>query len=28
MKGIGIFEHIIIGPHKKYGFKELMDGAK
>ena len=27
-KGIGVFEIIVIGPHKKYGFKGLMDPAK
>ncbi len=27
-KGIGIFEHIVIGPHDKYGFKETMDVAR
>lgn len=27
-KGIGIFEVIVMGPHKKYGFKDLMDPAK
>jgi hypothetical protein len=27
-KGIGVFEIIVMGPHKKYGFKELLDGAK
>ena len=27
-KGIGVFEHIVIGPHQKYGFKEAMDGAR
>jgi hypothetical protein len=27
-KGIGVFEHIVIGPHAKYGFKEALDGAK
>jgi hypothetical protein len=27
-KGIGIFEHVIIGPHQKYGFKDTMDPAK
>ncbi|MEX2080875.1 MAG: hypothetical protein WEC33_04605 [Dehalococcoidia bacterium] len=26
-KGIGVFEHIVIGPHKKYGFKGLVDPA-
>ena len=27
-RGIGVFEHIVIGPHAKYGFKEMMDGAR
>jgi len=27
-KGIGIFEIIVLGPHRKYGFKELMDPAQ
>ncbi len=27
-KGIGVFESIVIGPHPKYGFKQLMDPAK
>jgi len=27
-KGIGIFEIIVMGPHAKYGFKEMMDPAK
>ena len=27
-KGIGVFELIVMGPHAKYGFKELMDPAK
>lgn len=27
-KGIGVFEQIVIGPHKKYGFKEMLDPAK
>ena len=26
-EGIGIFEHIIIGPHERYGFKSTMDPA-
>jgi hypothetical protein len=26
-KGIGVFEHIVIGPHAPYGFKSLMDPA-
>jgi hypothetical protein len=26
-KGIGVFEHIVIGPHKRYGFKGTMDPA-
>jgi hypothetical protein len=27
-KGIGVFEHIIIGPHKRYGFKDTLDPAR
>jgi hypothetical protein len=27
-KGIGVFEHIVIGPHAKYGFKDVLDPAK
>ena len=27
-KGIGVFEIIVIGPHKKYGFKDMLDPAK
>ena len=27
-KGIGVFEHIVMGPHRRYGFKELFDPAK
>ncbi len=27
-KGIGVFEQIIIGPHKRYGFRETMDPAR
>lgn len=27
-KGIGIFEVIVMGPHKKYGFKDLLDPAR
>lgn len=27
-KGIGVFEHIIIGPHQRYGFKEALDPAR
>ena len=27
-KGIGIFEIIVMGPHAKYGFKDLMDPAE
>ncbi|HEY4669818.1 MAG TPA: hypothetical protein VIH05_08590 [Tepidiformaceae bacterium] len=27
-KGVGIFEIIVLGPHDRYGFKELMDPAK
>ncbi len=27
-KGIGIFEHIVIGPYPRYGFKEIMDVAR
>lgn len=26
-KGVGILEHIIMGPHQKYGFKGLLDPA-
>lgn len=26
--GIGVFEIIVMGPHQKYGFKELMDPAR
>ncbi|MEX0782333.1 MAG: hypothetical protein WD557_06755 [Dehalococcoidia bacterium] len=26
-KGIGVFEHIVIGPHEPYGFRGLMDPA-
>ena len=26
-EGVGIFEHIILGPHRKYGFKGLLDPA-
>lgn len=27
-KGIGVFEHIVIGPHQRYGFKDTLDPAK
>jgi hypothetical protein len=27
-KGIGVFEHIVIGPHKRYGFREALDPAR
>lgn len=27
-EGIGVFEHIVIGPHEKYGFKETLDPAR
>lgn len=27
-RGLGIFEHIVIGPHQKYGFEGMLDPAK
>ncbi|MCC7364594.1 MAG: hypothetical protein IT303_09495 [Dehalococcoidia bacterium] len=27
-EGIGIFEHIIMGPHQRYGFREMLDPAR
>ena len=27
-EGIGVFEIIVMGPHQKYGFKEMLDPAK
>ena len=27
-KGIGVFEHIVLGPHETYGFKETLDPAR
>ena len=27
-EGIGVFEHIILGPHEPYGFKDTLDWAK
>ena len=27
-EGVGIFEHIVMGPYSKYGFEGLMDPAK
>ena len=28
VKGIGVLEQIHIGPHTRYGFKELLDPAR
>ena len=25
--GIGVLEQIIVGPHQRYGFAEMLDGA-
>jgi hypothetical protein len=27
-RGIGVFEHIVLGPHAPYGFTSLVDGAR
>lgn len=27
-QGVGVFEHIVLGPHQKYGFVGMNDGAK